>query len=170
MNAATAALLGAGIGILGTLVSTWINRHFDEKKARRELMVKTGWDHYSTLATFAKDKGGGIAPFETYLFHTLKIVELALNDNSGREKSGIGLLCHGKSCPAAKPVIRRTFQKGTGEFSGPFFISTAYKGFTIAPLYGLIMTVPSFSSARSASRIEATPAAGYGIGSLVNRG
>src|SRR2546430_10055566 len=86
MNAATAALLGAGIGIFGTLVSTWINRHFDEKKARRELMIKTGWDHYSTVAKFAKETGGGIAPFETYLFHTLKVVELALNKDLSNEQ------------------------------------------------------------------------------------
>jgi len=86
MNAATAALLGAGIGIFGTLISTWINRHFDEKKARRELMVKTSWDHYSTLAEFTKAQGGRLAPFETYLFHTQKVIELALNESLSNEQ------------------------------------------------------------------------------------
>ncbi len=86
MDAATAALFGAGIGIFGTLVSTWINRHFDEKKARRELMVKTAWDHYSTFAEFTKTKGGALAPFETYLFHTLKVIEIALSKNLSNEE------------------------------------------------------------------------------------
>lgn len=86
MNAATAALLGAGIGIFGTLISTWINRHFDEKKARRELMVKTSWDHYSTLAEFTKAQGGRLAPFETYPFHTQKVIELALNESLSNEQ------------------------------------------------------------------------------------
>src|SRR5258707_3295106 len=86
MNAATDALFGAGIGIFGTLVSTWINRHFDEKKARRELMVKTSWDHFSALNQWTKAHGGTMAPFETYLFHTIKVIELALNKNLSNEQ------------------------------------------------------------------------------------
>jgi hypothetical protein len=86
MNAATAALLGAGIGIVGNLVLTWVNRQFDEKKAQRELMIKTGWDHFSTLAEWAKTKGGNLAPFETYLFHTLKVIELASKKNLSNEQ------------------------------------------------------------------------------------
>jgi hypothetical protein len=86
MNTTTAALLGAGIGTVGTLVLTWINRHFDEKKAQRELLIKTGWDHFSTFAEWAKVKGGNLAPFETYLFHTLKVIELASKKNLSNEQ------------------------------------------------------------------------------------
>jgi len=84
MNAATAALLGAGIGILGNLALTWINKHFDEKKARRELLIKTSWDHFSTLAEWTK--GQRVAPFEAFLFHTMKVIELALNKNLSDEQ------------------------------------------------------------------------------------
>jgi hypothetical protein len=45
MDAAAAGLIGAALGFFGNAVVTWINRHYDESKARRELMIKTAWDY-----------------------------------------------------------------------------------------------------------------------------
>jgi hypothetical protein len=85
-DAAIAALAGAGIGIFGTLGSTWINRFFDERKARRELLIKTSWDHFLTRAEITKVKGGELARFETYVFYTLKVIDLALTKNLSNEQ------------------------------------------------------------------------------------
>jgi hypothetical protein len=40
MDAATAGLFGVAIGICGNALATWINKHFEERKARRELFIK----------------------------------------------------------------------------------------------------------------------------------
>jgi hypothetical protein len=82
MDATTAALLGAVIGFLGNAFVTWINKHFDERKAQRELMLKTAWDYYSSRLELAKEvakeRGGGdFPPFSTFLFHTIRTVDLA---------------------------------------------------------------------------------------------
>jgi hypothetical protein len=86
MNAATAALFHAGIGIFGNLALTWINRHFDEKKTRRELIIRTAWDHFSTMGEWSKDRGFGLAPFETYLFHTNEGHRIGLNKDLSNEQ------------------------------------------------------------------------------------
>ena len=75
MDAATAGLIGAAIGFFSNALVTWINKHFDERKAQRELLVRTSWDYYlsrSELAKeVAKERGGssGFSPFSVFLFH-----------------------------------------------------------------------------------------------------
>jgi hypothetical protein len=91
MDATTAALLGAAIGFLGNAVVTWINKRFDERKARRELMIKTAWDYYSSRREIAeevaKERGGGkFTPFSTFLFHTIRTVDLALRENLSNQQ------------------------------------------------------------------------------------
>jgi hypothetical protein len=91
MDATTAALLGAAIGFLGNAVVTWINKHFDERKAQRELMLKTAWDYYSSRLELAKEvakeRGGGhFPPFSTFLFHTIRTVDLALRKNLSNQQ------------------------------------------------------------------------------------
>lgn len=79
MDSAIAGLLGAAIGFAGNAVVTCINKHYDEKKARRELLVKTAWDHYSSVSELAKTKEGGVLmPFELFVLHTTRVIELAL--------------------------------------------------------------------------------------------
>jgi hypothetical protein len=85
-NAAIAALAGAVIGFVGNALSTWINRYFDEKKARRELMVKTAWDQWSTEFNRTRSSPARLAPLEVYLFHTLKVVDLATRTNLSNEQ------------------------------------------------------------------------------------
>jgi hypothetical protein len=49
MDAATAALVGAALGFVGNAL-TWITKHFDERKAQRELIIKSAWDYYTTVS------------------------------------------------------------------------------------------------------------------------
>jgi hypothetical protein len=77
MNAAVAGFLGTCIGTFGTLAVTWLTKHYEEKKARRELMVKTAWDYWAKGFDAAQTRGAQTAPFEAFMFHALKIIELA---------------------------------------------------------------------------------------------
>ena len=94
MDTTTAALLGAAIGVIGTaigilgnLLMTWINRHFDERKARR-LMIKTAWDYYSSRLELAKagKASGRLPPFSNILFLIIKIVDLGLRENLSNQQ------------------------------------------------------------------------------------
>lgn len=91
-DAATAALVGAAIGFVGNALVTWINKHFDERKARREIILKSAWDYYATRLEIAKDwakvrpEGAPIPPFSTFLFYTTKVVDLALRKNLSDQK------------------------------------------------------------------------------------
>jgi hypothetical protein len=86
MNAALAGLLGTIAGGFIGSAATFINRYFDEKKARRDLMVKTAWDQWSTGFEWIKSRGGQLPPLEVYFFHTLKVVELAARKNLSNEQ------------------------------------------------------------------------------------
>jgi hypothetical protein len=95
MDTTTAALLGAAIGVIGTAIGifgnalvTWINRHFDERKARRELMIKTAWDYYSSRLELAKDGKlrGPLPPFSNILFLVTRIVDLGLRENLSNQQ------------------------------------------------------------------------------------
>jgi hypothetical protein len=61
MNAAVAGFLGTCIGTFGTLAVTWLTKHYEEKKARRELMVKTAWDYWA-IGRSQKPARPGIMP------------------------------------------------------------------------------------------------------------
>jgi hypothetical protein len=86
MDAATAALVGAALGFVGNALVTWINKHFDERKARRELIIKSAWDYYTTRLEITKALGGSFPPFETFLFYTTKVIDLALRKNLSNQE------------------------------------------------------------------------------------
>jgi hypothetical protein len=87
MDAATAGLLGAAIGFCGTAVVTWITKHYEERKARREILVKTAWDYFSSRSDLAKNiRNATLMPFELYIFYTVKVVELALRENLSNQE------------------------------------------------------------------------------------
>jgi hypothetical protein len=87
MDAATAGLLGASLVLLGNAVVTGINRYFDERKSRRNLMINTAWDYYVSVGEAAKNVPGGILmPFEVFLLYTPRVVELALRENLSKEE------------------------------------------------------------------------------------
>jgi hypothetical protein len=76
MDAATAGLVGAAIGFSGNALITWINRYFDEKKARCELKLKTAFDYWQTAFQAAISKGSENVPFEAFFLHAVQIMEL----------------------------------------------------------------------------------------------
>jgi hypothetical protein len=85
MDAATAGLLGtaigAAIGFFGNASITWINRSFDEKRARRELKTKTAFDYWQTA--FQKTEA---VPFEASFFLAIKIMELTERKHLSEEE------------------------------------------------------------------------------------
>jgi hypothetical protein len=87
MDAAAAGLIGAALGFLGNALVTWINKHYDERKAQRELMIKTSWDYYVSVGEAGKNIPGGILmPFEVFILYTPRVVELALRENLSNEE------------------------------------------------------------------------------------
>ena len=86
MDAATAALAGTGIGLLGNALVTWINRHYDERKARRELMYKTGFDYWKTAFEAAQVIGNRNVPFEAFFLYGIELMELSEDKTLSKEQ------------------------------------------------------------------------------------
>ena len=86
MDSATAALIGAAFGASGGIAGNLIKSYFDERKARRELMLKTAYDFWQSVYQEARDSKVQIDPFETFVFHITKVLELAERKNLTNEK------------------------------------------------------------------------------------
>ena len=65
---------------------TWINRNFDERKERRELLIKTAWDYFSNQFEVLKLSGGIMAPFEVFALYTVNVLELALRKDMSNQE------------------------------------------------------------------------------------
>ena len=57
---------------------TWVTKYYDDLKSRREIIVKTAWDHYESALEILKIKGGKIQPFASFLFYTMKVIDLSM--------------------------------------------------------------------------------------------
>jgi|HubBroStandDraft_3_1064219.scaffolds.fasta_scaffold235677_2 hypothetical protein len=80
-------LVGAGIGFGVNAVVTLITKHYQERKSRREILVKTAWDYFSNRSDLAKYIGDiKMMQFELYIFYTVKVVELALRENLSNQE------------------------------------------------------------------------------------
>lgn len=94
MDAATGVVLGAAIGAFSALIGvfgnvgvTWITKHYDERKERRELILKSAWDYYSTVLEVGKAiPGSKQQPFDAFLFYMVKVVDLALRKGLSDEQ------------------------------------------------------------------------------------
>ena len=62
MDAATAGLIGVVIGSLANTVVTWINKHFEERKASREFRQKTAFDYWQTAFQAAIEQRAQLCP------------------------------------------------------------------------------------------------------------
>jgi hypothetical protein len=91
MNAAIAGLIGTALGASGGIVGNLIKSYFDERKARRELMLKTAYDFWRSVYEEARAKNVQIDPFETFVFHITKVLELAGRKNLTNKKIRIAL-------------------------------------------------------------------------------
>jgi hypothetical protein len=84
-------LSGAVIGSLSTLAVTWINKRFDDRRARRELAVSTAlanWKQNIDLAI--KKQGEGktviIPPIDDFIIHMLILSDHLLDRQLDTEK------------------------------------------------------------------------------------
>ena len=72
MDSGVAALLGAAIGSLSSLVMTWIIQRHETRRKLDEALIKAGMDQWSKYfdVTLARTAGGGhLWSPEVYIFH-----------------------------------------------------------------------------------------------------
>ena len=80
--AAIAGLCGMIVGSLSTLILTYINRRFDDRRQLREIAIKAAFDNFQHDFDYAKltrQETGlkvTVAPIDSYFIHWLKLVEL----------------------------------------------------------------------------------------------
>lgn len=74
-------LLGTAVGALPPIIITLINKRYEERRALRELIIKTGLENYKHMFEIAKDQGGGswIVPVDDFIVHMLLVSEKLLH-------------------------------------------------------------------------------------------
>jgi hypothetical protein len=83
---AIAGFVGVLVGAFGTFAVTWLTKHYEEKKARRELRVKIAFDYWQTTFKTAQDKSREPIPFEAFFLHALHIIDLAERKNLSQDQ------------------------------------------------------------------------------------
>lgn len=84
MNTTTviiSALIGALVSAISSTAIVWVNKYFDERRHRRELILKTAVESYSQYCQNAKDSGavGLLLPFADYVLLMAYLSEKSLD-------------------------------------------------------------------------------------------
>lgn len=71
---AVSVLLGALLGILGTLAVTWVSKRFEDRRHLRELAITAALENYK----FKREdvEGGLMPPLDDYIIHMLCVAEV----------------------------------------------------------------------------------------------
>jgi hypothetical protein len=86
MDATTAGLLGAAIGgmltAVPTIITFWIGKRSEDRKQLRELAFRGAFDNWKQVAEMSQRSGlsGVVEPFDVFLFHMLKLADVAIKD------------------------------------------------------------------------------------------
>jgi hypothetical protein len=108
MNAATAGLVGAAIGFGGNAVVTLITKHYEERKARREILVKTAWDYFSSHSDLAKNRDVTlIAVWVVHLLHGKPKSGNGGNRNGANDSASDYSHRSAMDLPGENPLIRK---------------------------------------------------------------
>jgi hypothetical protein len=89
-----ATLLGVIIGGLltavPTLITFWIGKRSEERRHLRELAFRAAIDNWKHAAAFAEKYPGGasVEPLDVFLFHMLKLAEVATKNGLTAETVG----------------------------------------------------------------------------------
>jgi hypothetical protein len=91
IEVAIIGLSGVGVGSTFTLILTYINRRFDDRRQLRELAIKVAFDHWQSDYEHAKTLREithttvKVAPLDTYIVHMLMLAELISNKSITNE-------------------------------------------------------------------------------------
>lgn len=85
------ALSGAFIGSLSTLAVTWVNKRYDDKRARRDLVVSTAVANWKQAVEIALRKQGqgqkvSVPPVDDFIIHMLILSDRIIDKKMEPEK------------------------------------------------------------------------------------
>jgi len=81
--AASAAILGAAVGVIGTIIVTAINRKTEERNHIRSLAINAGIENFKSLIEVARDSKSAIAfpPLESFIMNMKLAADILFEDN-----------------------------------------------------------------------------------------
>ena len=80
--AASAAILGAAVGVIGTIIVTAINRKTEERNHIRSLAINAGIENFKSLIEVARDSKSAIAfpPLESFIMNMKLAADILFED------------------------------------------------------------------------------------------
>lgn len=82
LQVATEILVDAFPYIVGGLIGfsgTWLQKYYDQKRHRREMIFKAAIEHWKKGTEFAMAQKGSVLPLEHYLMHWQKFEDTVIN-------------------------------------------------------------------------------------------
>lgn len=79
MDAAVAALLGTGLGVVGTIAGTWLQQHYQSRRERQKMAVDLSVAEHEQAVKFAlnSDHPVAVPPMTAYVLYHLDMLDLA---------------------------------------------------------------------------------------------
>ncbi len=75
MDAAVAALLGALIGVLGTIVATFVQQRFQTRRERLKMAADLGLADFNFCVEQMRSRDGLIPPLSMYVAYHLEVLD-----------------------------------------------------------------------------------------------
>lgn len=76
---------GALIGFLSSIITIWITKHYEDKKAYRHILMETGLKNWEGAKELSKAQGGLLYPLDSFIIHQSKLIKLIEEDNLTKE-------------------------------------------------------------------------------------
>ena len=81
MDAAVAALIGAAVGVVGSLGGTWIQQRTESRRDRLRLAAKLGEADFNFFLERAKKHGGPMPPISLYVAYHADVLQALAEDD-----------------------------------------------------------------------------------------
>lgn len=75
---AVGAVIAALVAAFFSLITTWITKRIESKRALQELIVKSAIELHSNHIEFTKNQGGAILPIDAYIVYLIAITDVLL--------------------------------------------------------------------------------------------
>lgn len=81
MDAAIAALIGAAVGVVGSLGGTWIQQRTESRRDRLRLAAKLGEADFNFFKARAEREGGPLPPISVYVAYHAEVLQALAEDD-----------------------------------------------------------------------------------------
>lgn len=85
-------LSGVIIGSLATIIITWINKRSEERRHKREIIIRAATESWKQSVELVEKRGGKVESLDIFIIHLIKLSEVLLTNKNLTSENIISLL------------------------------------------------------------------------------